>query len=619
MLELPGDELMTVPAFLLHVVRARRGHVALRVKRRGIYRETSWSQMLEQIARIALGLHALGVRKRDRVAIVGDPSPEWLYCDFAVQCLGAVSYGLYPTSSREEIEYTLRHGGASILIAEDQEHVDKVVPLLERLPDLRRVVVIDDSNIFDLQRDMLMSLAELAELGDRQKRETFANLCNAVRPDDPVTIVYTSGSSAHPKGAVYTHRALITQGHQFFAFPELADCSGVRSVVHLPLNHLYERMNTPMGMLVKGIVPHFGEEVERFLETLADVAPQHHASVPRYWSKLASRVIVGIENSTWIKRASYRLAMRVGIGYRRRLWRGKRTLLLRALYAGARIVVFDRMLRKLGLHRVRLALSAGAPLPGEVQSLWQIWGVNLKNMYGQTEGGVITAQFESFPRPGTVGRAYPGGEVRLGPDDEIIVSSPGHFSAYWDDAKATGETLQPDGIRTGDVGSIDAQGLLSIVDRKKDILITAGGKNVSPSRIETALKSSPYISEASVVGEQRKYLTALIELDMGTVSEWARSNSVAYTIYHSLATNPLVFELIGREVERVNAELGRVEQIKAFRILNRELDPEVEGEAVTATRKIKRALLHKHFAHLIGEMYSDEEEKRIERQLAQVK
>lgn len=609
---------MTVPALLLHVARARSGEAALRTKRRGIYRETSWSQMLDEIARIALGLHVLGVHNGDRVAIVGDPSPEWLYCDFAAQCLGAISYGLYPTSSREEIEYTLRHGGASILIAEDQEHVDKALPLLERLPNLHRVVVIDDSNIFQVRHQALMSLADLIELGDRQKRETFTELCNGVQPDDPVTIVYTSGSSAHPKGAVYTHRALITQGHQFFAFPELAGVSGIRSVVHLPLNHLYERMNTPMGMLVKGIVPHFGEEVERFIETLTDVAPQHHASVPRYWSKLASRVIVGIDNSSWIKRTSYRLAMRIGLGYRRRLWRGKRPILTRALYEAARITVFDRMLKKLGLHRVRVALSAGAPLPAEVQSLWQVWGVNLKNMYGQTEGGVITAQFDRFPRPGTVGSAYPGGEVRLGPDDEIIVSSSGHFAGYWGDANATEETLRPDGIRTGDVGSIDADHMLTIVDRKKDILITAGGKNVSPSLIETALKASPYISEASVVGEQRKYLTALIELDVGTVSEWARSNDVSYSSHLSLATNPAVFALIAREIERINGGLGRVEQIKAFRILDRELDPEVEGEAVTATRKIKRSLLQKHFAHLISEMYSDEEGKRIERQLAQV-
>jgi long-chain acyl-CoA synthetase len=345
------------------------------------------------------------------------------------------------------------------------------------------------------------------------------------------------------------------------------------------------------------------------------VAPQHHASVPRYWSKLASRIIVGIENSSAAKRVGYAVAMRLGRAYLRCRWNGKRPLVLRALYGLARVTVFDRMLKKLGLHRVQIALSAGAPLPAEVQALWQVWGVNLKNLYGQTEGGVVTAQFDAFPRPGSVGRPYPGTQIRLGTDGEIIAVSPGSFAGYWADARTSTEVRQLDGIRTGDVGSIDEHGDLWIVDRKKDIVITAGGKNISPSRIETTLKSSPYISEASVVGEGRKYLTVLIELDVGTVSEWARANNVLYTSYQSLATNPSVYGLIEQEVERGNERLGRVEQVKAFRILDRELDPEVEGEAVTATRKIKRVLLHRHFRHLINEMYGDDEERRIARQL----
>jgi long-chain acyl-CoA synthetase len=287
-------------------------------------------------------------------------------------------------------------------------------------------------------------------------------------------------------------------------------------------------------------------------------------------------------------------------------------------YALARLLVFNRMLKKLGLHRVRVALSAGAPLPADVQALWQVWGVNLKNLYGQTEGGVVTAQFEPFPQPGSVGRPYPGVDVRLGPDDEIIAISPGCFSGYWADAETSAEVLRPDGIRTGDVGMIGAAGDLWIVDRKKDIVITAGGKNISPSRIETMLKSSPYVSEANVIGEGRKYITALIELDIGTVSEWARANNVLYTSYRSLATHAAVYELIGREVDRANAKLGRVEQIKAFRLLDRELDPEVEGEAVTATRKIKRSLLLRHFGHLVDDMYSDDEAARIARQFTTV-
>ena len=615
---MPDESLLTIPALLLEVASKRGEQVALRFKSQGIYSELTWAQLLRTDLPHRSGLAHLGVRPGDRVAIVGDPLPDWLLADFAAQCLGAISLGLYPTSSREETEFVLRHAGASVLVAEDQEHVDKVLSVLDRLPALRKLVVIDDSNMFGYGHQALMSLDKLVELGSALDQDEFIRSCRAVRPDDPATIVYTSGTSANPKGAVYSHRALVAQGHQFFAFPELDGRENIRSVVHLPLNHLYERMNTPMGMLVKGIVPHFSDDAERFLETLYEVAPQHHASVPRYWSKLASRIIVGIENSSMAKRTGYRAAMRIGQAYRRRHWNGKRPVALAALYHLARATIFSRMLKKLGLHRVRIALSAGAPLPSEVQALWQVWGVNLKNLYGQTEAGVLTAQFDEFPQPGSVGRPYPGAEVRLGLDDEIIARSPGCFARYWSDEQTSAEVLQPDGIRTGDVGTIDDARHLWIVDRKKDIVITAGGKNVSPSRIETNLKSSPYVSEASVVGEGRKYLTVLIELDVGTVSEWARANNVAYTSYRSLATNPSVYRLIAAEVARTNGQLGRVEQVKAFRILDRELDPEVEGEAVTATRKIKRSLLQQHFGHLINEMYSDDEEQRIGRQLTRV-
>jgi long-chain acyl-CoA synthetase len=614
-LALPDESLLTIPALLFHVAQERGARVALRAKRRGIYRETTWPQLCDQVTRIGLGLMALGIARGDRVAIVGDPSPEWLLADFAAQSIGAISFGLYPTSSRDEAEFVLRHGGASVLIAEDQEHVDKVLPMLDRLQDLRKLVVIDDSNMFGYRHPALMSWRALMDLGEGLGRDAFAERAGAVRPDDPATIVYTSGTSANPKGALYTHRALITLGNQFHAFAELEGRDDVRSVVHLPLNHLYERANTPQGMLVKGIVPHFSDEAERLLETLYEVAPQHHASVPRYWSKLASRVIVGVENSSAVKRAAYAAAMKVGQAYRRRRWDGASAPALGALYGLARVAVFNRMLKKLGLHRVRLALSSGAPLPAEVQALWQVWGVNLKNLYGQTESGVVTAQFAAFPQPGSVGRAYPGNEIALGADDEIICRSPGSFAGYWADAAASAAMLRADGILTGDVGTVDERGDLKIVDRKKDIVITAGGKNVSPSRIETALKASPYISEASVVGEGRKYLSALVEIDVGTVSEWARARGVTYSTYRSLATNIPVNELLGREIEQANARLGRVEQVKAFRILDRELDPEVEGEAVTATRKIKRAVLQRQFAHLVDQMYADDEERRIARQL----
>ncbi len=616
-LAVPEERLLTVPQMLLRAARTRGGELALRQKRLGVYQDVRWSDVLARVREIALGLHALGIRRGDRVAIAGDPIPEWMFTDYAAQCIGAVSYGLYPTCSREEAEYVLNHGGASVLVVEDQEFADKVLPILDRLPGLKKVAVIDASYMFGYSVDRLTTLGEIIALGKDvpEGEKTFLALCEAVKPDDPACIVYTSGTSANPKGALYRHRALVVQGHQFFAFRELAGRRAFRSVVHLPLNHLYERMNTLLGPLTSGVVPHFGEELERFTETLYEVAPQHHASVPRYWSKLASRVVVGIEASSRLKRFAYEAAMKIGRAYRGRRWQGRRAPLLAAGYGLARLLVFDRMLKKLGLHRVIVGLSSGAPLPREVQALWQIWGVNLKNLYGQTEGGVVCAQFDAFPRPGAVGTPYPLNEVRLEADGETVLVGPAHFSEYWNDPQATAQILKDGALHSGDVGEIAPDGQLVLVDRKKDILITAGGKNVSPSRIETVLKASPYISEVTVIGDGRRYLTALVEIDVGTVSEWARTNNVLYTSYTSLATHPAVVQLIGREVEKYNAELGRVEQVKAFRILDRELDPEVEGEPITPTRKVKRAQLQKRFAHLIEQMYQDTEQERIGREV----
>jgi long-chain acyl-CoA synthetase len=612
---IPPDNLLTVPAQFLDMAARHGDAVALRVKRLGIYQDVKWTDALTIVARIAVGFSDLGVKKGDRIAIIGDPVPEWVFADIAAQCIGAVSYGIYPTSSREEIEYVLQHGGASVVVAEDQEHVDKVLSIIDSVPSVGRLFVIDDSTMFGYDHPSLRPFSDLSSSQAGGTIERFRALAASVLPDDPATIVYTSGTSSHPKGAVYTHRGLVMQGLVFFAFPELEGLTGIRSVVHLPLNHLYERMNTQLGMVMRGIVPHFGEDSGRFAQTLYDVSPQYMASVPRYWSKLASLILVGIENSSVLKRLSFEAAMKVGRSYRRERWGGRRPLLGELAYGIARLAVFNRMLKKLGLNRVVVALSAGAPLPAEVQALWQVWGVNLKNLYGQTEAGVVTAQFGNFPQPGTVGRPYPLTTVSIAEDGEIISQAPGSFAAYWKDDDATRAMLRPSGIHTGDVGEFDANGVLRIVDRKKDIIITAGGKNVSPSLIETVLKSSPYISEVSVIGESRKYLTALIELDVGTVSEWARAHGVIYTSYTSLATNAEVFGLIEREIGRGNEQLGRVEQIKTFRILDRELDPEVEGEAITPTRKIKRSQLQKHFGHLIDQMYSDDEAQRISSQL----
>jgi long-chain acyl-CoA synthetase len=380
-----------------------------------------------------------------------------------------------------------------------------------------------------------------------------------------------------------------------------------RTVCHLPLNHAFEQWNTVLMPLIAPVVPHFGEEAARFSETLFDVAPDFYASVPRHWQKLAGRVLVGIENTSWEKRKLYQLAMAIGRRHLQARWEKRTDGLLGLAYFLAYHLAFRPILDKLGLKRVRVAITAGGPIPTEVQVLWQIWGVNLKNLYGQTEAGFISVQREPFPEPGSAGRAAPSVNLRIGEDGEILMQSRARFSGYLGDAPVAENAWFP----TGDVGEIDERGVLRLLDRKKDIFITAGGKNVAPLVTENLLRASQYVSEAIVVGDGRKYLTALIEIDSDTVSQWARAQGITYGSFEDLARAPQVCALIEKEVARANEHLARVEQIKAVRIIPRELDPELEGEPVTPTRKVKRSQMIEQFRGLVESMYDDDEEGRL--------
>jgi long-chain acyl-CoA synthetase len=296
-----------------------------------------------------------------------------------------------------------------------------------------------------------------------------------------------------------------------------------------------------------------------------------------------------------------------------RRWQRGTSVAPALLPALARALVFRWLLEKVGLARVELLLSSGAPLPPPVAALWQAWGVNLSECYGQTEtgGALISGQLSPFPRPGDVGIAAPTMEVRLGADGEVLVRAPELFAGYWRDPEATRALYRDGWMLTGDVGEWTTHRALRLVDRKKDILITAGGKNVSPSQIESRLRASPYISEAAVFGEGRKYLVALVEVDQDTVGEWARERGVVHAGYASLVGRPEVRRLIEREIERANADLARIEQVKAFRILPRELDPEQEGDPITPTRKVKRRVMLERFGGLVESMYATDEERRI--------
>jgi long-chain acyl-CoA synthetase len=600
---------------LLADLARREPHgIAYRAKRLGLYEEVRWGDYAALVARCAAGLRRLGLKRGERVAIMGDARPEWAIADLGAQAAGAVTFGIYPTASAAEVEYQLRDAGASLFVAEDQEHVDKVLPLLERLPGVRRIAVIDDSAMFAYADARIIRFDDLiAEAG-----EPLDALCEEIDAADPAFVVYTSGTTGNPKGALVTHGVHVAAARNMIEhYPQLAK-PGQRTVIYLPLCHILGR---DMGItlpLLGGPTPHFGEDVEDLPRTLHEVAPTVLVTVPRYLQKFASQVLIRIGSTSRVKAAAYRLAMKVGRRHARARWeggaRGSPAYLL------ARLLVFRPLLEQLGLDEAEIVISGGAPLAPQTTALWQIWGVNLVEIYGQTEeaGAIISGQRGPFPRPGNVGTVAPGFEVKLDERGEILVRGAHVFAEYLNHLEATREVKGADGwLRTGDIGKLE-DGVLRLVDRARDFIVTAGGKTLSPSYIENLVRGSPYIAEAMVIGQARKYVTALVEIDYDAVSDWARTRDIAYAGFTSLAQHVEVRKLIEGEIARANASLARVEQVKSFRILPKALDPQDEGEPVTPTRKVKRALMLERFKDLVESMYDEREEQLVARAIGEV-
>ena len=604
---------ITAPHLLCERARRLPDSVAFRSKHFGIYRERRWRDYAGLVAHAARALQSLGIGRGERVAIMGDVCEEWMICDLAAQSLGAIVYGIYPTAAMAEVEYQMRDGGACVFIAEDQEYVDKILPIADRLLNLRAIVVLDDAAMFGYAHPKLQRFGELLGRVSAVDIDWLEAQVSALSPEDAAFIVYTSGTSGHPKGALVSHGKHLAATYSIVTqYPTLSERSH-RTVIYLPMCHVLGRDVAITLPLISQLVPHFGEDPEDFATTLFEVAPTVLFTVPRYLQKFASHVLVGILNSSGIKRFAYDFAMRFAREHARRRWDGRASATQEAYYQLLRMAVFRPTLNKLGFDQLQLVVSGGASLPAETAALWHMYGVNVVEIYGQTEeaGGIIAGQRGPFPRPGSVGTPVEGVELRLADDGEVLIRSTDLFECYWRNDEATREVKGADGwLRTGDVGEW-RDGALRLVDRARDFLVTAGGKTISPSFIENALRASPYIAEAVVFGHGRKYLTAIIEIDFDTVADWARAHDVAYTGFTSLTVHPQIEGLIKAEIDKTNAGLARVEQIKTFRILPKALDPEEEGEPVTPTRKVKRKLMYERFKPLVEGMYDDSEERLI--------
>jgi long-chain acyl-CoA synthetase len=596
---LPGP---TLPAILLHRARATPEHVAMRKKHLGVWKQYTWADYAARAAAVGLGLRALGVEPGDRVAVHSLNRPAWVLADMGAQGIGSVTVGIYPTCPASEVEYLLRHSGSKVLVAEDEEQVDKVLAVRRSLPDLDKVVVVDTRGV-DMSDALLMSLADLEALGrDQGGVDDYAALVDGLDPQSAAIIVYTSGTTGPPKGAMLSHDNLMAAARHADAVFSLSAEDEILS--YLPLCHIAERLISVIDAIGVGYVVNYGDGVDELAADLREVQPTFFLGVPRVWEKLLATVAIRMDDAGWLKRTNYRFWMSRGRALARRRWQGGLGPAGRVQYTLGWLLLYRSLRRKIGMGRLRFALSGAAPIAPQVLAYFWALGVPVLEGYGMTEN---TAQGTITPpddvRLGKVGTAVPDCEVRIAEDGEILTRGPGTFMGYLHDPEATAEAIDAEGwLHTGDIGEFDDDGFLTITDRKKDVIITAGGKNISPSEIENRLKVSPYVREAIVIGDRRKYLVALIGIELDTVGNWALQHRIPFTTYADLSAKPDVHELIGGVVVEANGEMAQVEQIKRFALLPKELEQE-DGE-VTATQKVKRRAIESAFGPMIEELYA---------------
>jgi long-chain acyl-CoA synthetase len=604
----------SIPDLLAERVRDEPDIVAIRYKRGGVFRELTWSAYRNEIRTVAAGLIQSGLKPGARIAIMGDVCIEYLLTDLAATFIGAIPCGVYPTSSPEEVAYVLRLAGARIFVAEDQEHLDRLLAAeaKENAPLVDKIIVSDERALFLYDDPRIELFSALARKGREDPRfaAELVELESKVRPDLPSAIIFTSGTTGYPKAAYRTQSAdVIGFGFSFLeVMPEMRKRPH-RVVCQLPLAHGMGRAIALYVPLMSSVVPHIGEPNQSLPSLMNEVRPSYVMGVPRTWEKIVAHVQVAVDSAGLLARSAFALATAVGRRRVRQIWqRGSASWYLEALYWPLWLAVIWPALHKLGLTYTIGACSGGAPLPPVVHERLEAWGISLRDMFGMTETGGIGAQVGKWPAPDSAIKPMAACQVRLSADGELCLRSPGNVTGYWNDESASKALLDSEGyVHSGDIATVFEEGAFRIVDRKKDILITSGGKNIAPATVENALRCSPYISEVIVFGDQRRYVSALIEIDFENVAQWARQHQIPYTGYMSLSQNEKIVQLIGREVAQLNERLARVEQVKKFRILPKELVPE-DGDT-TPTRKVKRTHAYKLFGDIVEAMYVEDNVK----------
>jgi len=594
----------TIPHLFLDKVRKYGDRVALREKEYGVWQDISFNEYYRHVRHFCLGLVELDLRRGDHVSIFGENEPEWLYADLAIQSAGAVAVGIYPTNPAKEAKYVIGHSDSRFVVCADQEQLDKILEVKADLPLIEKMIVVDMKGLRRYTDPDIMSFADVEEIGrkvDNGDPDRYERLVERIEPSDVAIMVYTSGTTGPPKGAMISHQNVVSMVKN--ALQVIPQYETDEIVSYLPLCHVAERMMSVFLPLNSGATVNFAESVETVVQDMREILPTFYLAVPRIWEKMMAGITIKMKDASWLKRTTMAWAMPIGRRMAEaRLARRTPPAALKLGYLLARLLLFRHLKKELGLLRARIAISGAAPIAPEVLFFFMSLGVPVVEGWGMTEEtGIGCMNRLDDVKLGYVGQPIPNVEVKIAEDGEILLRCDHVFVGYWKDPAATASTVVDGWLHTGDVGELDEHGRLKITDRKKEIIITAGGKNIAPSEIENRLKCSPYVNEAVVIGDRRPYLVALIQIEYENVAKWAQEKGLAYTTFKSLAQLPEVNELILSEVDEANKDFAQVEKVKKFRLLEKELDH--DDDELTATLKLRRKTVYKKFGDIIDEMY----------------
>ena len=600
---LEGD---TIPAMFWNGVEKRQDDVWLRQKEFGIWRSWTWRQAGQAVRELALGLTALDFKVGETAAILANTRVEWMLADLAILSAGGVANGVYPTDAASQLAYLCEDSSTSILFVEDEEQLDKALEVRADLPKLKYIIVMDMTGLQQFADPMVMSFDALRTLGSVPGNfapQLLEQRIASRGEKDLAILVYTSGTTGKPKGAMHSHHGLITSLRNLSVVYPLTKHD--QRMCFLPLCHIAERMLGAYSSIYNGAVLNFVENPDTIPENVREIQPTVFFAVPRVWEKFYSGVVITLKDSGKLQQLAY--AWSIGVGQEiaeRVLAQQPETLRLKIKFAIARLLVLDNVRKMIGIHKARYLLTGAAPIAPDLIRWYLSLGLPMLEGFGMTETTAMgSAQPIDRMRPGTIGKPSYGCEMRIDPDNgEILVRGSNVFMGYLNLPEKTAEAIDADGwLHTGDVGTMDADGYLKITDRMKDIIITAGGKNITPSELENELKFSPYITDAVVIGDKKPYLTCIIMIDQENIEKFAQDNDVPFSNYTSLTRSEAVQALIQDDVNRVNKKFARVEQIKKFWLLDVQLS--AEDDELTPTMKLKRQLVQTKYAAQIDTLY----------------